>query len=112
MVSLWDVMTLASGGAALGGALAAAKVAGYGRVEILIAVLVGSTVGILCIWFVRTVGRHAFARLDSGSSKIAGDRKGSKRVLQLIYVATFLWIGVSGELGMQAVTLAIRAVPR
>jgi hypothetical protein len=112
MISLWDLMTLLSGGAAFGGALAAAKVAGNDRVAIVIAVVLGSLVAVACIALVRVLGRRMITRLYPGLSDQGNHSQRGVSALRLIYTATFVWIVVSGVIGMQIVAIAIRIAAR
>ena len=106
MVSLWDLITLLSGGAAFGGAIAAARLAGNGTVEISIAVILGSLVAVGCVAAVRTIGGRAIERLyPESTSRDSGAR--SETALRLIYLAAFVWIGFSCAVGMKVVAAAI-----
>ena len=106
-MALWDLLTVSSGAAALGGAIAAAKVARkIGNTHFLIALAVGLLVAAVCTWIVRAVGRKMFERLLSATRV----KQHEKLTLRAIYALTFGWVIVSPFWGYQITKLFIRAL--
>jgi len=87
VVSLWDMLTLLSGGGAFGGALAAGRVHGGGARSLLICVLAGGGLAVLSVIAVHRAGHLAFRSLRLGD-----DSTTSGSLLPLLYFAKFLCV--------------------
>jgi hypothetical protein len=92
MISLWDVLTMFSGPAALGGAVAAARVAGGGTARVVLAFLLGVGMAAASIWVVRTRGARLFRYLE----RVPAAPRRVEFTLGLAYLLAGLWIPVSG----------------
>jgi hypothetical protein len=104
-MSLWDVLTLASGGAAAGGALAAAKFHGVdSETGYLVAAVVGIVSALASIALVRALGTRILGRADMNK----GDEP-SNRTFYLVYLIAVVWIPIAGVIGSQAAAAVLRA---
>ena len=95
--SLWDVLTVFSGCAALGNAWAAAQLRGISPAAKPVSVLVGVVLGVACIYVIRTL--PLVARPTDATDKSYSFRG---LVVWLLYPIATLWIFASGVLGFVA----------
>ena len=93
---LWDMLTLMSGAAAVGAALAA----GHRNVS---SWIVGLALGIVCICAVRMVGERVIRRLESSPN----GRPVSESAYRALYLGALLWVVVSAVLGFWIMRLVV-----
>ena len=99
-MTLWDLLTILSGGSALGGALAAARVSKSGLMGYVITTVVGICLGVACVHAARSLGNV----VGSAENRTRGDHVArsatSEWWLRLVYAGAAVWILASGFLGM------------
>jgi hypothetical protein len=98
-VSLWDLLTLMSGGSAFGNTYAAIILAKLESGRRIAALVAGIVISILCVWFVRGIGRL-----------LTRSQPPSEWKLRFVYGLTFLWLFLAGLIGFQVEKLFIQLV--
>jgi hypothetical protein len=104
-MSLWDVLTLASGGAAIGGAPSAAKShAINGDPNYLIALVVGIVSAIASIAAVRALGTRIL-----GGAGTHWRQEPSTAAFYSMYLAAMIWILIAGAIGGRVAAFVLTA---
>ncbi|MCP3102643.1 hypothetical protein LZ198_27585 [Myxococcus sp. K15C18031901] len=89
MVSLWDMLTLMSWSAAMGGAAAAAQIQGGGVARYVLAGALGCGLGVLAVLAIRRMGAYVFSTLPPDDP--ANPAKKPPVRLTLTYVGAGVW---------------------
>lgn len=95
-VSLWDLLTLASFFAALGGAYGGCRWDGQiASIDFWLSLISGCIMGAFCFWFVRVTGRFMFEFVEKRVKNI----RYLNIIFSFIYLWAFAWFIISGPLG-------------
>lgn len=107
-MNLWDLLTLLSGASAVGGSLAAVRVAERGYVGLAVGLVVGIAIALLCIIAIRATGKRIGPKLVSNLNEEVPAPPPSGMPLSLVYTLAVVWIFASGAIGMHVVAAILR----
>ncbi|GEM_PF-4256738 len=107
-VSMWDLLTLMSGGVALGNAYVAAKGAKLGNFCLLAALAEGLAVGVICIWIIRAAGETVLQHMGPHLEQQEELELRMQLTLYAVYFSAVAWLAVSGFLGYHITKLFIK----
>ncbi len=111
-MTLWDVLTIASGSAAFAGAWTAAKHAQFQPRSIVVALLGGLVIGACCIWSVHQMGRKVFGWLHPWLEREDKPSFHTELVVAAVYGATVLvWYPSSFFLGHWLTKMLLELLP-
>lgn len=101
-MTLWAVLTLASGSVAFGGALGAGLVGGRGGWSLFVAVLAGIVLGVLAPVVPHVVGDRVWRSIQSTAAS------SHQWPFRMLYIGAVIWVLMAGYLG-NLITRAILA---